>query len=120
MSPEERTAVFRAAPRHLRGHGPARPSAVLSALAAEAAADLVPDLYGAGPLIENLERDVAALLGKPAAVFLPSGTMAQALVLRMAADARGVRTVAFHPTCHLEVHEQRGYAHVHGLRARLV
>jgi threonine aldolase len=28
--------------------------------------------------------------------------------------------VAFHPTCHLELHEHGGYAHLHGLRAELV
>jgi threonine aldolase len=78
------------------------------------------DVYGAGGAIEGLEREVAGLLGKPAAVFVPSGTMAQQVALRIAADARSCRTVAYHPTCHVEVHEQRGYAHVHGLRARLV
>ena len=36
------------------------------------------------------------------------------------ATADGSRTVAFHPTCHLELHEERAYAHLHGLRARLV
>ncbi|HEU0193405.1 MAG TPA: beta-eliminating lyase-related protein, partial [Gaiellales bacterium] len=29
-------------------------------------------------------------------------------------------TVAFHPTCHLEIHEQKGYQRLHGLHARLV
>jgi threonine aldolase len=28
--------------------------------------------------------------------------------------------VAFHPTCHLELHEHAGYAHLHGLKAELV
>src|SRR5688500_1490629 len=87
---------------------------------AEEAGDAAPDVYGAGRAIGAFEREVADLFGKPAAVFVPSGTMAQQIALRIAADARGCRTVAFHPTCHLELHEQRGYEHVHGLRARLV
>jgi hypothetical protein len=29
-------------------------------------------------------------------------------------------TVAFHPTCHLEIHEQKGYELLHGLHGRLV
>lgn len=120
MTPDERAAAFRSATRHLRAHGPIRPRDVLGALAAEADPELLSDTYGRGGPIEDFEREIAGLFGKPAAVFLPSGTMAQPLALRLAADARGVRTVAFHPTCHLEAHEQRAYAHVHGLHARLV
>jgi threonine aldolase len=44
-------------------------------------------------------------LGKEAAVLFPSGTMAQQIALRIHCDRRGMRTVAFHPTCHLELHE---------------
>src|SRR5262245_19858038 len=51
---------------------------------------------------------------------MPSGTMAQQIALRIWADRRGSKVVAFHPTSHLELHEQRGYAHLHGLEARLV
>lgn len=68
----------------------------------------------------RLEQRIAELLGKPAAVMFPSGTMAQQVALRIHADRRGVRTVAFHPQCHLEVHEHKGYAVVHGLTAALV
>ncbi|MCA9490509.1 MAG: beta-1,3-galactosyltransferase, partial [Myxococcales bacterium] len=119
MTPDERAAAFRSATRTLRAHGARVPRAVLAAMAEEAG-DESADVYGRGALIEGFEREVATLLGKPAAVFVPSGTMAQQVALRIAADARGLRTVAFHPTCHLEVHEQRGYAHLHGLVARLV
>ena len=78
------------------------------------------DRYGAGDRIERLERRVAELLGKEAAVFMPSGTMAQPIALRIWSDRRGIRTVAFHPTCHLEFHEEKGYERLHGLHARLV
>jgi threonine aldolase len=78
------------------------------------------DRYGAGERIERLERRVAELLGKEAAVFMPSGTMAQPIALRIWAERRGTRTVAFHPTCHLEIHEEKGYERLHGLHARLV
>ena len=56
---------------------------------------------------------------------MPSGTMAQQIALRIWSDHRATRTVAFHPTCHLEIHEQnlRPYpydadevrAHIEGL-----
>lgn len=119
LDPAARAAAFRTATRHLRAHGPFRPSEVLARLSVEAG-DAASDVYGAGALIEAFEAELAERFAKPAAVFLPSGTLAQQIALRIAADARGCRTVAFHPTCHLELHEQRGYEHVHDLRARLV
>jgi threonine aldolase len=78
------------------------------------------DVYGAGGVVTELEREVAGLLGKPAAVFLPSGTMAQQAALRVHADRRGRRTVAFHPTCHLDLHEDRAYQRLHHLVGRPV
>jgi threonine aldolase len=70
--------------------------------------------------VARLERRVAELLGKPAAAMFATGTMAQQVAMRIHADARGIRTVAFHPQCHLELHEHKGYAAVHGLAAHLV
>jgi len=78
------------------------------------------DRYGDGALIGAFETRIATLLGKDAAVFMPSGTMAQQIALRIWSDRRGTRTVAFHPTCHLEIHEQKGYQMLHGLHGRLV
>jgi threonine aldolase len=78
------------------------------------------DRYGEGGAVERLERRVAELLGKETAAFLPSGTMAQQIALRIHCDRTGRRTVAFHPQAHLEVHEEKGYSHLHGLSARLV
>lgn len=120
MTAAERLQHFRRCDRFLHGHGPSLPRRALEAAAAEAGPEERSDMYGAGEMAEAFEREVAALLGKPAAVFLPSGTMAQQIALRIWADRRGVRTVAFHPTSHLELHEQRAYAFLHGLRARLV
>ena len=55
------------------------------------------------------------MLGKPAAIFLPSGTMAQQAVLRVHADRLGRRTIIFHPMCHLEQHEGQAFRRLHGL-----
>jgi threonine aldolase len=68
-----------------------------------------PDRYGAGGAVAALEAEVADLLGKPAALFLVSGTMAQQAALRVHADHRNRRGIVFHPACHLEWHEGRGY-----------
>ena len=73
------------------------------------------DRYGAGGAVEALEDEMRSVLGKPAAVFMPSGTMAQQIALRIHAERRGLRTVAFHPTCHLELHEEGAYQRLHGL-----
>jgi threonine aldolase len=115
-----REDAFLRCERFLFGHGLQRPRAVLADLVEEAGPDEEPDRYGEGSLINGFERDIAALLGKEAAVFLPSGTMAQQIALRLWADRRGNPMVAFHPTCHLEIHEQKGYELLHGLHARLV
>lgn len=105
-------SVFRHSPQTLR--------AELLALAESVGADEQPDVYGEGALIEDFEREVAALLGKEAAVFMPSGTMAQQIALRIWSERTGRRTVAFHPTCHLELHERKGYQLLHGLHGALV
>jgi threonine aldolase len=80
--------------------------------------DTAPDRYGEGGVVTELEEETAGLLGKPAAVFLPSGTMAQQSVLRVHADRRQRRTVVFHPMCHLDRHEGQAYQRVQGLTGR--
>ena len=92
----------------------------LSEIADATGEDERADVYGTGERIQRLEGRIAEILGAEAAVFMPSGTMAQQIALRIWSDRRGTRTVAFHPTCHLEIHEQKGYQLLHGLHGRLV
>ncbi len=73
------------------------------------------DVYGDGGTVGILEEEVRTLLDKPAAAFMPSGTMIQQIALRIHADRRNRRVVAFHPTCHLELHEDKAYQRMHGL-----
>ncbi len=57
----------------------------------EAAAMVAADNYSRGGIIERLERDFARRLGKPAAMFVPTGTLANHLaVRRLAGDDRRV------------------------------
>jgi threonine aldolase len=98
----------------VHAHGRQQPSSMLATIPG----DTQIDRYGAGGVVAELERTVAELLGKPAAVFLPSGTMAQQAVLRVHADQRASRTLLFHSACHLDQHEGRGYERLHGLRGR--
>ena len=93
------------------------PKEALQALADEAGADETADVYGKGRLIEDFEGKVAGLLGKPAAVFMPSGTMVQTIALRVWCDRQGVSTVGLHPLSHLERNEAQAYRTMHGLDA---
>jgi threonine aldolase len=112
----ELTALRDQCTRFLHYNGPVRPADLLATVPA----DTVPDRYGDGGVVTELEERIASLLGKPAAVFLPSGTMAQQAVLRVHADQRQRRSVLFHPRCHLDVHEGRGYQRLHQLTGRPV
>jgi threonine aldolase len=97
--------------RSLNWNGTPNAADVLAAIPAE----LGVDRYGKGGAVEALEARVCELLGKPAAVFMLSGTMAQQIAIRIHADRSGVRTFGFHPTCHLELHEDKAYQHLHSL-----
>ncbi|MFJ4713270.1 threonine aldolase family protein [Streptomyces sp. NPDC088785] len=85
--------------------------------AAESVTDLSGDvdIYGDG-VVAELEAKVAALLGKEAAAFFPTGTMAQQVALRCWAGRTGSPTVALHPLAHPEVHEREALTTVAGLR----
>jgi threonine aldolase len=120
LTDEERRALRARCDRALQGHGFRTAHDLIAELTVLPADDLKPDLYGDGGAVAALEREVGELLGKPAGAFMPSGTMAQQIALRIHADRRGRRVVAFHPTCHLEVHEDKAYQRLHGLIGRPV
>src|ERR1700731_4686114 len=60
---------------------------------AMADADVGDDDYGEDPTVRALEEAFAERLGKPAALFVPSGTMANQIALRVLAVA-GTAVVA--------------------------
>jgi threonine aldolase len=97
--------------RFLSGHGRRAAAEFLATIPA----GTVIDYYGIGGAVTELEREVASLLGKEAALFVPTGTMAQQIALRVHADRRSSRSIAFHPACHMETNEERGYQRLHGL-----
>lgn len=109
---DEALAAARAlSTRFLNGHGLRTAAEMLATIPV----DVEMDRYGQGGVVRALEAEVATLLGKEAALFLPSGTMAQQATLRVHADRRGRRGIVFHPACHLDWHEGRGYERLHGL-----
>ena len=88
-------ALRDACDRALGGHGPQRAADLLATIPLDTAVDR----YGEGGVVAELEAEVARILGFSAAVYLPSGTMAQQAVLRVHAERRGRRTVVLHPAC---------------------
>jgi threonine aldolase len=67
-------------------HTPGEFAQLLSSLAK--AGNLAVDDYSRGGVVEQLETRMAALLGKEAAVWLPTGTMANHLAVRLLAGNR--------------------------------
>ena len=120
MDEKEIQALMKTCVRFLCYWYPQTPKQQLSKLASYTDADADFDRYGEGELITSFEADVAKLLGKEAAVFMPSGTMCQQIALRIWTDRRKLPHVAFHPTCHLEIHEQQAYRRLHNLESTLV
>jgi threonine aldolase len=115
MAVDDEIAAIRAGcTRFLTGHGQVTAVDMLATIPADAEVDR----YGEGGAVTALESEICSLLGKQAAVFLPSGTMAQQAVLRVHADQRHRRTIVFHPMCHLEQHEEEAYQRLHGLVGR--
>jgi threonine aldolase len=107
----ELDALAESCTRFLVGHGPRRSGDLLATIPADT--DI--DYYGIGGVVAALEAEVASLLGKESAIFVPTGTMAQQATLRVHADRRASRSVVFHPMCHMETNEERGYQRLHGL-----
>jgi threonine aldolase len=113
---DDLTALRATCDRALTWHGPQTAADLLATIPPDTAIDR----YGDGGVVDELEAEVAALLGQPAAVYLPSGVMAQQAALRVHADRRGRRTVVYHPTSHLEQHEDQALHRLHGLVGRPV
>jgi threonine aldolase len=118
-TPAEREARLAACSRSLLGNGRRSPDEI-TAEVAEVLGDVTPDRYGSGGVVAELEAEMCEILGKPAAVFMPSGTMAQQIAMRVHADRLGRRTVLWHPTAHPEKHEDQAAVRLHGLSGRPV
>lgn len=103
----------------VNGHGPRRVQ-VLKEAFEDLDRQLESEMYGKGKLIEDFQEKMASVLGKEAAVFFPSGTMAQQIAMRIWCDEKGLKKVAYHPLCHLEVHEEDGLKELHQIETVLL
>lgn len=120
MAELSKTQVMEFCRQRLHGHGVVSIQKSLLALVDHVDPHLAKDTYGQGEVIHRFEQRIAACLGKEAALFMPSGTMAQQIALRYWADRAGKNTVGMHRTSHLYEHEHHAYEKLHGLSAVLV
>ncbi|MEH7304602.1 beta-eliminating lyase-related protein [Neobacillus drentensis] len=111
--------AYKQAKYKVPGHG-SRDIHTLKAVLDTIDGQLESDTYGKGKIIEDFQGKMAKYLGKEAAVFFPSGTMAQQIALRIWCDRKGIRKVAYHPLCHLEIHEEDGLKELHHIETILL
>lgn len=83
---------------------------------AMAGAEVGDDVFGDDPTVIALEASTAALLGKEAALFVPSGTMGNEIALRV--HARPGQEVIVEEHCHILNAEGGGPAALSGVQLR--
>ena len=86
--------------------------------AAMAEAEVGDDVFGEDPTINRLQERVAEMLGKEAAVYVPSGTMSNLVGVRV--HCKPGDEMICEAGCHILNYEQAGYAQVSGIAARAV
>lgn len=120
MKEEEKMDIKRKCNKFLSGHYPQPPKQFYLAMAQYTDEKERGDLYGDGPGLQAFEKRIAQLLGKEACLFMPSGTMAQVIALKIYAQKKANSQVAFHETSHLELYEEKSYQHLHQLQSELL
>jgi threonine aldolase len=85
---------------------------------AMAEADVGDDVFGEDPTINRLQERVAELLGKEAAVYVPSGSMSNQIGVRLHC-APGDEFIC-EAGCHIYNYEQGAFAQLSGVVARTV
>src|SRR3954470_11702829 len=103
-------------PIDLRSDTVTRPTPAMRRAMAEA--DVGDDVYGEDPTVAALERRTAELLGKPAALFVPSGTMANQIAVGV--HTRPGDELLCDPTSHVYVWEGGGAARLSGVTTRTI
>ena len=86
--------------------------------AAMAAAPVGDDVFGEDPEVNALETEVARLLGKEAGVYVPSGTMANQIAIRLLTQPGD--EVILEASAHPFLYEAGGPAVISGVTLRLV
>lgn len=100
----------------LRSDTVTRPSGAMRT--AMANADVGDDVMGDDPTVNRLEARAAQLLGKEAAIFMPSGTMTNQIAIRI--HCRPGDELICDSGCHIYNYEQGAFAQLSGVVARTV
>jgi threonine aldolase len=98
----------------LRSDTVTRPTAAMRS--AMASADVGDDVFGDDPTVNRLQERVAELLGKEAALFTPSGSMANQIAIRLHCG-RGDEFIC-EASCHINIYEQGGFSQLSSAIAR--
>jgi threonine aldolase len=85
-------------------------------LAAMLAAKVGDDVFGEDPTIIELERRIAAMFGKEAGLFVPSGTMSNQIAVRI--HCRPQDEILIETTSHISLWEAGGPAALSGVTCR--
>jgi len=86
--------------------------------AAIAGAEVGDDVFGDDPTVIRLQETLAGMLGKEAALFVPSGTMSNQIALRL--HCAPGDEVLCESGCHIYNYEQGGAAQLSGISTRTV
>jgi len=103
-------------PVDLRSDTVTRPTPAMRAAMADA--EVGDDVYGEDATVNSLEAEVAALFEKPAALFVPSGTMGNQLCLRLLAGPGD--EVLCDAEAHVVTYEGGAAAAHHGIQTRTI
>ncbi|PWZ39105.1 putative low-specificity L-threonine aldolase 1 [Zea mays] len=101
----------------LRSDTVTKPSEAMRA--AMAAADVDDDVLGADPTAHRFEAEMAAVMGKEAALFVPSGTMGNLISVLVHCDVRGSEAI-LGDNSHIHVYENGGISTIGGVHPRTV
>lgn len=74
------------------------------------------DVFGEDPTVNRLQERIAEMLGKEAALLVPSGTMSNLIGVRL--HCRPGDELICEAGCHIYYYEQGGYAQLSGVAAR--
>lgn len=98
----------------LRSDTVTRPDAAMRQAMAHAEVD--DDVIDVDPTVDRLQKKIADMLGKEAAMFMPSGTMTNQVAVRL--HCRPGDELLCEEGCHIFRYEQGGFAQLSGLVAR--
>ncbi|KAK9146391.1 hypothetical protein Sjap_006294 [Stephania japonica] len=101
----------------LRSDTVTKPSEAMRAAMAKAEVD--DDVLGADPTAVRFEEEMARIMGKEAALFVPSGTMGNLISVLVHCDVRGSEVI-LGENSHINIYENGGISTVGGVHSRTV